>query len=679
MPTEIVHKNRLGAEKSPYLLQHQNNPVHWFPWGDEAFVAAKRENKPIFLSIGYSTCYWCHVMEKDSFEIQEVADVLNKDFISIKVDREEHPDVDQIYMDAVVAMTGRGGWPMSIFMTPKRNPFFGGTYIPRTQFLQLMAQITTQWKADPSKMEEHAERVAEHLQQEIKQAPDLIINRDLFTKALQQMKGSYDKTYGGFGGAPKFPQSVRLSMLLRIYRQSKDTEALKMIEETLHRMAAGGMYDHLGGGFHRYSTDEKWHAPHFEKMLYDNALLAITYLEAYQVTHNKSYAEIARETLEYVLREMTHPEGGFYSAQDAGEVGKEGEYYLWTVEQLDEVLEEGHVILAYDYATSDQGNFEGSNILYLNDEADLSILWDVQVKDFRQSLLKAREKRSPPHKDDKILTSWNGLMIAAMAKGYQVLGEERFLTAAQNAAKFIREHLSQGDSLQRRYRDGEGKYAGTVEDYAFMIYGLLELYQSDFDLAWFRWIMGLQEKQDQVFWDEESGGYFFTEADDAYLIVRKKEINDGALPSANSIAALNLLKLNDLTFNEAFKKKAQDIFELASSTLNRYPSGLGQMMIAVDYYLDKSKEIAIIGRINDQVLLDAKQFIFETFLPNKVLLVASPETVSDKRQPLLLKDKIAHDGKTTIYVCEEGLCKRPVADLEEVKKNVFSNFSKTEE
>ncbi|MBI2082608.1 MAG: thioredoxin domain-containing protein [Deltaproteobacteria bacterium] len=604
-------QNHLGQEKSPYLLQHKDNPVHWYAWGDEAFAAARAENKPIFLSIGYSTCYWCHMMEKDSFEKQEVADLLNQYFISIKVDREEHPDVDQIYMDAVVGMTGRGGWPMSVFLTPDLKPFFGGTFFWKDQFMELLNRIHSTWSQEPKKIFGAAEEIMRFLEEKNQAGLPGQVNLDLLKSAFHQFEQSFDETHGGFGMAPKFPPSMGISLLLRIHRRTGNQQALQMATKTLDAMAHSGIYDKIGGGFHRYATREDWNEPHYEKMLYDNALLTTTYLEGYQVTQNKLYSEIVGQTLDYVLREMTDPEGGFYSAQDAGEVGKEGEYY------------------------------------HLNKEE--------------------RAKHEPPHKDDKILTSWNGLMIAAMAKGYQALGDEKYLKAAQKAARFIEKNLYKNRELLRRYREGEAKLKGTLEDYAFLIHGLLALYESDFDPKWLQWAKELQSQQDKLLWDDKDGGYFMI-PEGTELIVRKKEFHDGAIPSGNSIAALNLLRLHDLLLEQDYRKKADALFSAALSPLSQYPAGHGQLLQALDYRLDRSKEIAVIGEKGDPRLDEIRRYLHQTFLPNAVY------AMGDAGLPLL-EGKTMIDGKTTVYVCEGFTCKKPTTDLEEAKR-LIEGFEK---
>jgi uncharacterized protein YyaL (SSP411 family) len=666
--------NRLAQEKSPYLLQHKDNPVNWFPWGKEAFEAAHKENKLIFLSIGYSTCYWCHVMEKDSYENEEVAQVLNDHFISIKVDREEHPDVDQVYMDAVVSLTGQGGWPLNTFLTPDLKPFFGGTFFRRDQFIPLLNKIAEEWETRPDAILNSSEKITEALKLTTLNPSTAQLNENILRNAFAQLKERFDSTYGGFGGAPKFPRSMNLSLLLRIYRRTGNEEALKMVTTTLDQMARGGIYDHLGGGFHRYSTDEKWFIPHFEKMLYDNALLAVTYLEAYQVTGKNEYSQVARETLDYVLREMTDPQGGFYSAEDAGEVGAEGEFYLWSEEELKRALTpEQFQLFKKTYGITSEGNFEnGKNILYLKNTLSPS---PVEGEGVKIQLFKIRDHRPHPRKDDKILTSWNGLMIAAMAKGYQVLGDERYLKAAQKSALFIKNHLMEHGELLRRYREGESRYRGTLEDYAFLMNGLLNLYESNFDEQWIRWAHDLQNQQDKLFWDEKKGGYFFSEQGDPTLILRKKEYDDHAIPSANSMAALNLLRLHDFTFEEEYQKKAEKVFESIASELSQFPSSFPQLLIALDYYLDRAKEIAVIKNPNHEDTASIQQYLYKTFLPNKVMAIGNETPMDASTVLTILKGKKAMDGKTTIYVCEKNICKLPTHDLEQAK-SLINDFKR---
>ncbi|MBI4411069.1 MAG: thioredoxin domain-containing protein [Deltaproteobacteria bacterium] len=661
--------NRLGREKSPYLLQHKNNPVHWYAWGDEAFEAAREQNKLIFLSIGYSTCHWCHVMEHDSFEKEEVADLLNKHFISIKVDREERPDLDQIYMEAVMGMTGSGGWPMSVFLTPDLKPFYGGTFFWRPQFLQLLAGLQKMWETDPEKIRTSGREIADYLSDKPKRALQGKLGENTLRQAFSLYSTSIDGVYGGFGHAPKFPRSTDLSLLLRIHRRTGSTEALAMVEVTLDNMARGGIYDHLGGGFHRYSTDAEWLTPHFEKMLYDNALLAWTYLEAYQVTQKPMYASVARETLDYILRDMTSPDGGFYSAEDADSEGVEGKFYCWMEDELEKVLTpEEFEKIKNIYGVSHDGNFEhGMNILHLLRKYDWPVKDDPLIKSAHRKLFDIREKRIHPLKDDKILTDLNGLMIFSQALGYQVLGDEKYLKAAQGAARFIGKKLYRNGALLHRYRDGEAGINGFVNDYAFFIHGLIGLFESDFDPKWLLLAEELQGKQDELFWDSREGGYFFTAANQADLIVRKKEMHDGACPSGNSVSALNLLRFSGLTFNTGYWDKGEGIFAALAGDVGRYPAGYSMTLIALDYLLDASKEIAIIGPSSRE----AMAYLYRTFLPNKVLAMS----VGPVNDIPLLKGREAIDGKATFYVCENQTCRLPTNDIEAAKK-IILDFKK---
>ncbi len=666
-------ENRLSKEKSPYLLQHKNNPVDWYPWGEEAFQKARTENKLIFLSIGYSTCHWCHVMEHDSFEKQEVADVLNRHYVSIKVDREERPDIDHLYMDAVMAMTGSGGWPLSSFLTPDLKPFFGGTFFWKDQFIELLKRVNHAWQEQPEKLKESGKELAIHMQGMSKKGEGIVsLDDSILQEAFQLYHQTFDDVFGGFGNAPKFPRSTDLSLLLRIYRRSGKKEALDMVEKMLDQMARGGMYDHLGGGFHRYSTDARWLVPHFEKMLYDNALLSWTYLEAYQVTGKEMYAEVSREVLNYVLRDMEAPTGGFYSAEDADSEGEEGKFYVWTEAELKSLLTptEFEKISAV-YAVTSAGNFEHqTNIFHLDPDADWSVKKDPLIVSAHQKLFEVRKKRIHPYKDDKVLTSWNGLMIQAFAKGYQVLGDKRYLQAAQNAALFIQKYLYQAEKLLRRYRDGEARFSGFLEDYAFLIHGLLELYQSDFNPDWIEWAEKLQNKQDELFWDKKEGGYFFSEVNSTDLFVRKKESYDGATPSGNSVSALNLLRLYGFTLNREHDKKAEATFGFISKDVERYPPGYSMALCALDYKLDLAVEVAVIGKKEDPATQDILRFLQKNFLPNKVMAFLDTAQPTKYLPKILEGRKILKDN-TTVYVCEKNVCKAPTDNMGEAKKIIL--------
>ncbi|MFQ6672173.1 MAG: thioredoxin domain-containing protein, partial [Candidatus Tectimicrobiota bacterium] len=660
--------NRLILEASPYLLQHAHNPVNWYAWGPEAFAAAKTDGKVILLSIGYSTCYWCHVMEQESYEDEAVAELLNRHFIPIKVDREERPDVDKIYMDAVVAMRGRGGWPLNVFLTPDLKPFWGATYFPKDQFLHVLTQISTAWRKEPSKMHEAGLKLARYLQASNRLAKGPVeLDETMLQSAYAAFAASFDERFGGFGRAPKFPPSMRLQLLLRMAHRARKQQALAMVDTSLDRMARGGIYDHLGGGFHRYSTDARWLVPHFEKMLYDNASLAWTYLEAYQLTGTPMYARVARETLEYVMREMTHPDGAFYSAQDAGEVGEEGAYYVWTAAELKRHLTaEEFALVTKVYGVSEAGNFDhGTNVLHLQEGYG----WDVKsrplVASAHEKLRAVRHERAHPHTDDKILTAWNGLMIGSMAKAHQVLGEEQYLRAARRAARFLKRHLVKDGALLRRYRAGQATFDGYLDDYAYLIFGLLSLYEADFDRSWIAWARALQARQDELLWNGQIGAYYFSTASNPHLLRRSVDFEDGARPNSNAVSALNLLKLHDLTFHRPYMEKAKALLVANGGGLAQHPGAFAQTLIALDYYLDRSKEIAVIGPAEDAQTRTLLAWLWGSFLPNKTLgrgLPAEGDTL-----PLLARKPMI-DGQTTVYVCENNVCKLPTGDLEQVKQ-----------
>lgn len=671
MPKSPAKYNRLLHEKSPYLQQHAHNPIWWYPWGEEALAAAKRENKLIFLSIGYSTCYWCHFMEKDSFEKEDVAAILNEHFIAIKVDREERPDVDNIYMTALVSMTGGGGWPMSMFLTPEGKPFFGASTLRHDQFIDVMQQIAAVWKSEPDRIRESGAAVATQLCAYLNPKGD---RRDIDVQALrtfyETVASQFDKTYGGFGGGNKFPRPHVFMALLRYHRRDGDPQALEIVTKTLKAMARGGIHDILVGGFHRYSVDGKWEVPHFEKMLYDNAGLITAYLEAYQVTKDTEFALIARKTMDWVLTEMTHPEGGFYSAQDAGDFGEEGDYYAWRYDEVKQILTpEEFENTRKTFRLTPEGNFDHNrNVIHVPDDVSFpDPVADSLYASTRAKLLAVRSERRRPRLDDKVLADWNGLMIAAMSRGYQVLGDEKYLKAAQQAAAFIRKNMTIKDGrLFRRWRVGEASKRAVVNDYAFVIHGLIELYQSDFDPRWFEWAIQLQAIQDKDFWDEQNGGYFFDDAKDATLLSRSKEYDDMAMPSGNSIAALNLLQLADFTYDENYRKRADDVIRSSAGQVVGSPFAYAQTLVALDYALDRSKEIAIAGKLDDartQKLIGALR---ANFLPNKVV------GVSDGRKPpaalVLLDGKTPTRGVPTAYVCEKGVCQLPATDAAGVLK-----------
>ena len=655
--------NRLIHEKSPYLLQHKNNPIHWYAWGEEALQASHDQNKPIFLSIGYSTCHWCHVLEKESFEDEEVAALLNENFICIKVDREEHPDVDQFYINVVEAMTGKGGWPLTVIMTPEKTPVFGGTYFPKAQLIQIIDALGSAWTDQPEKIKVVSSTVRKFIEAgDHISTQTVTLDETMMKDFYKKFVISYDEVNGGFGLAPKFPPTMKLRLLLRIAQRTGDKHAIKMMASTLKHMARGGIYDHLAGGFHRYSTDDIWLVPHFEKMLYDQAALTIVYLEGYQVTGDEVFESVVRGVLDYVLKDMTGPKGGFYSAEDADSEGEEGTYYVWSDAELRNLLTLEEYQKAYKiFGITSGGNFEetGKNILHLNKEISWARSNSADVKALKDKLLKVREKRERPFKDDKVLTAWNGLMISALAKAAQVLQDEKYLEAAQNSAQFIKENLYDEGRLGRRFREGEAKFTASLDDYAYLIQGLIDLYESDFDEQWLSWANELQKKQDEIFWDKQSGGYYFSE-EVSLLPSRNKRFDDNARPNSNAVSALNLLRLFNFTLHQPYREKAKAIFTLAGEMMSRSHNAFAQMFIALDFYLDRSKEVVVVGpklsKDKDAII----RMLHDEFIPNKTLGYIAP---NKKSSFPVFENKTTIDGRTIVYVCENNICKFPTEDL----------------
>ncbi len=706
-PGQATYTNRLAHQKSPYLLQHAHNPVDWYPWGEEAFEKARREQKPIFLSVGYSTCHWCHVMEHESFSDPAIAEIMNRYFVSIKVDREERPDIDQIYMTYVQVTTGSGGWPMSVFLTPDLKPFFGGTYFPpddrfgRPGFRTVLLRVREVWEKDRDKIVQSANQVVELLQKSVLAdvGGSAKLQEPVLEKTYQQIKASYDPKNAGFGGAPKFPRPVVLNFLLRTYARTKQKDSLEMTLQTLRAMARGGIHDHIGGGFHRYSTDAAWHVPHFEKMLYDQAQLASSYVDAYQITHDAFFAETARDILEYVLRDMRAPEGGFYSAEDADsllEEGKpevaaatEGAFYVWAAKQIEKVLGAAAIFnFAYGVAPHGnvppeqdvQGEFRGKNILiarhslaetarhFSKSEREIATV----LSGARQKLFEARSHRPRPARDDKILTAWNGLMISGFARAAQALEEPRYLSAAEAAAGFVKANLydPKTGKLKRRYRAREAGIDGFLDDYAFFIQGLLDLYESSFDVEWLRWAVQLQEKQDQVFWDSKSGGYFSTSGGDPSILVQLRDDYDGAEPSPNSVAALNLLRLSEMTGRQAWREKAERLFAVFARRLESNPEALPQMAAALDFSLSRHKQIIIAGDPGAADTRALLRLVHGRFIPNKILLLADGAQGQKQLAQWLpfLEGVTRKQGRATAYVCENYVCKLPTPDPEIVAR-----------
>jgi len=686
--------NRLIDEKSPYLLQHAGNPVNWYPWGEEAFKKAKREDKPIFLSIGYATCHWCHVMAHESFEDEEVARLMNKYFIAIKVDREERPDVDKIYMSVCQSLTGHGGWPLSIFMTPEGKPFFAGTYFPKSSrmgmpgFMNALEQIAAMWQNDRASILKSSEAITGAIQP--RSGPDESVhpvNVETLKTGYSQLARSFDPKWGGFGAAPKFPTPHHLTFLLRWHKRSGDAMALEMVEKTLDAMRRGGIFDQIGFGFHRYSVDQKWLVPHFEKMLYDQASLAMAYTEAYQATGKVRFAQVAREIFTYVLRDMTDPEGGFYSAEDADSEGKEGLFYVWTPQEVKECIgEESGDLFCRFYSVTEAGNFEeGKSIPYVRmsletfaakDGMELKKL-EMVLKDARNRLFDVRKTRVHPLKDDKILTSWNGLMIAAFAKGYQALADQAYADAAVRAAGFILKNLRRSDGrLLRRYRQGDASYPGYLDDYAFLVWGLTELYEATFEIHYLEEAIALNEAMIDIFWDERGGGLYFTGKGNEPLITRSKEIYDGALPSGNSVAALNFLRLGRLTGNIELEKKAEQLAGTFATQVAGQPMAYTQLLIAFNFMVGPSQEIVIAG----DPALEATQAMVKTvhqkFLPNKVLLLR-PDGVEGKRLATLspfVEAMLSEDHQPRVYVCEQYACNRPITNVGQLESALHSPY-----
>jgi uncharacterized protein len=704
------HANRLAQEKSPYLLQHAHNPVDWYPWGEDAFAKARRENKPIFLSIGYSTCHWCHVMAHESFENEEVAAILNREFVNIKVDREERPDVDRVYMTFVQATTGGGGWPMSVWLTPDLKPFVGGTYFPpedrygQPAFKTVLERIATAWKENHDKIVEQGGKIVDALRESqsagrVEGKSDASVLGD----AYRQLDRSYDPKEGGFGNAPKFPRPVVLNFLMRFYARDRKNEsgqhALEMTLFTLRKMAAGGMHDHIGGGFHRYSVDRYWHVPHFEKMLYDQAQLAVAYLDAFQITQDRQYESVARDILDYVARDMTSKEGGFFSAEDADSLvvaagadrghpeTAEGAFYIWTKKEIEAALGDAAEIFDFHYGVQPHGNapegsdphdeFRGKNILierhtiaetashFRKGEEEIGKL----LAQSREKLFSIRVKRPRPHLDDKIIAAWNGLMISGYARAAQVLDPVtagRYLGIATRAAKFLQANLydSSRKVLYRNYRGGRSDIEGFADDYAFVIQGLLDLYEASFDVEWLKFAAQLQETQDGLFFDEKNGGYFSTIGKDESVFLRMKDDNDGAEPAASSITALNLLRLSQFQDDKAVAERARKTIDAFAGTLSHFPSAMPQILVALDYALSKPRQIVIAGTKDAPETKALFGEVHRHFLPKTVLFLADgaegQKYLGEKNEAIRAMSSI--DGKPAAYVCENFTCKAPVTD-----------------
>ena len=655
--------NHLINESSPYLLQHAHNPVDWYPWGEEAFAKARSENKPVLLSIGYSACHWCHVMAHESFEDEDIARLMNDLFINIKVDREERPDLDQIYMNAVQMMTHHGGWPMTVFLTPDGVPFYGGTYFPPQDrynmpgFPRVLISVAEAYRDRPNDIAETGTSLVNELRRlSERSSSDRPIDRELLDSAYAGVVKSYDSLHGGFGGAPKFPPAMALEFLLRTYVRTGNEDALDMVQHTCEKMAYGGMYDQLGGGFHRYSTDAKWLVPHFEKMLYDNALLSRLYLHYYQLTQAPLAREIAEGILDYVLREMTDAAGGFYSTQDADSEGHEGKFFVWDFDEIKSVLGEAEFSsFASYYNVTEGGNFEGKNILNVNPSATRP------SEESRRKLFEMRETRIKPDRDEKIITAWNGLMLASFAEAGVILDRADYTEAARRNADFVLTKLQKDGFLLRTYKDGVAKFNAYLEDYAFLIEGLVTSYETGGEFRWLKEAITLSDRMIDEFWDEEGGGFFFTGKSHEELIVRSKDYFDNATPSGNSVAAGALLKLAILTNNQRYREVGQAVLNAVADQVRRYPSGFGYALSAMDFLLSSPKEIALVGKDQND-LKPLLEEVWRKYLPNKVV---APDPVEDAETSAaipLLENRPLIDGKATAYVCQNYTCQQPVTD-----------------
>jgi uncharacterized protein YyaL (SSP411 family) len=697
---QYSYTNRLVHAKSPYLLLHAHNPVDWYTWSDEAFEKARKENKPIFLSIGYFTCHWCHVMEKESYSDPDVAAILNQYFVSIKVDREERPDIDRLYIAYVEATTGSAGWPLNVLLTPDRKPFFGGTYFPPDQLKSLLQKVADAWSNQHDSITKTAGRAAEQLIEIVSKQPASVgdLQPATLDQAYKQIASTFDSRNGGFGGAPKFPRPVSLCFLLRYYARTGQREALDMTLYTLRAMERGGIHDQLGGGFHRYSTGANWLVPHFEKMLYDQAQLAITYTEAHQITHDRFYADTARNILDFALREMQQPRGGLASAEDADspissgkQESAEGVFYIWSAAEIDAVLsKQDAAVLEYAYGVESSGNvpaqqdvrgeLKGKNVLYeahsTEETAKKFGLTAEQAADKltagRKALFEARSRRPRPPLDDKIVTAWNGMMISALARASQALNEPRYLESAQATAKFVETHLYdlKTGKLWRSYRAGGPSVDGFLDDYTDLISGFLDLYQAGFDVHWLQWAVSLQEKQDQLFADEKAGGYFDTGSSDASLLSRTREAYDGAEPSPNSTATMNLLRLAQFTDRAEWRDKAQKTLSAFAARLQSDPETVPALASALDFQLGQTKQILIAGDPASQDTRELLRQVNTRFLPNKILLLADGGTGQQQLARWLPFVAGAHRMKdrATAYVCENYICKLPTTEPDVVAR-----------
>jgi uncharacterized protein YyaL (SSP411 family) len=684
---EAKHTNRLIHETSPYLLQHAHNPVDWYPWGEEAFHKARSESKPILLSIGYSACHWCHVMERESFEDEKIAALMNDLFVNIKVDREERPDLDEIYMNAVQMLTGRGGWPMTVFLTPEGKPFYGGTYFPPEDrygvpgFPRILAGVANAYREKPQDVEKSVGQILTALQRMSSstesQQP---FSPDIISRSAAALSRAYDADHGGLGNAPKFPNVGVYELFLRYYYASRDKRFLEMVTHTLAKMAEGGIYDHLGGGFHRYSVDEKWLVPHFEKMLYDNAQLVRIYAQAYRATREPLFKRVVDQTMAYLLREMLDQEGGFYSTQDADSEGEEGKFFVWTPEEVSEILdEEASEIFCRIYDVSEQGNFEGKNIphpiltleqaskFFRRDRGEIEAL----VTNAREALFREREKRIKPFRDEKVITSWNGLMLSGLAEAMKISPQPAYLEAANRNLQFIFAKLFNDGRLLHVYKNGQAKLAGYLDDYAFLAVGLLDLYETTLEAFALGRAIELADTMLREFRDENGGGFFYTGKSHEQLISRTKPVFDGSIPSGNALATQLLLRLHHFTGKDTYLQLAETALRSYYTAMESQPFGFAHMLCALDYYLEKPKEIVVVGNREDPKTAELVTQVHSMYLPNQTLQLIDPETSLETVSPLL-KDKRQINGRPTVYICHQHTCSAPLTDSQALK-NLLEN------
>jgi uncharacterized protein YyaL (SSP411 family) len=685
-------KNHLKDEKSTYLLQHVFNPVDWYPWSDEAFKLAKSEKKPIFLSIGYSTCHWCHVMAHESFEDFEIAEILNENFVSIKVDREERPDIDKIYMNVCQFLTGGGGWPLTIIMTPEKKPFFAATYIPKYSrygikgLMDLLPEIISLWRNNNDKLLKSSFEISSNLQKFLKSESGEELNKNILTDTYNQLLNSYDELFGGFSFKPKFPMPHNILFLLRYWKRTKDSFAIKMVNTTLEHMRFGGIYDHIGFGFHRYSTDRKWIVPHFEKMLYDQALLILAYAEAYQATKKQIYKKTVDEIIEFVIRDLKSEDGGFYSAIDADSEGVEGKFYFWDYDEIKNIIDKNDFkLFERVFNINKQGNFNPDsgikgnlNILYntisLKDSAKY---FKINEKEFfiileknRKKLFNIREKRIHPVTDNKILCDWNGLMIAALAKAAQVFENKNYAEIAENALNFILKNMMKNNGeLIHKYSKKVDEISGFADDYAFLIFGLIELYQATFNSWYLKISLELIDFLMNHFWDNKNGGLYFTSDKNEKLLTRNKEIYDGAIPSSNSVTFFNLIRLARITGNKDLENKAFELSKAFSNQIKKMPNGYTQMMIGLDFAIGPSYEFVIVGNKDNKDTREIIQYLNSIYLPNKVIILKDIKT---KKQPIeklvpFIKDYSQIKNQATVYICKNQQCQLPISDIKKIK------------